>query len=123
MRQKKYLVGLIGEGIQGSRSPSLHEEEGRNLGLSLHYQLIDLARSGHSIADLPVLIDAAEIMGFAGLNITHPGKQAVMPLLGELSGAISNAIANENYFCSSYTNNIIMFLRTDKSTTRYKDRL
>lgn len=95
MRQKKYLVGLIGEGIQGSRSPALHEGEGRNLGLFLHYQLIDLARSAHSIADRPLLLDAAELMGFAGLNITHPGKQAVMPLLGELS-ADAKAIGAAN---------------------------
>jgi len=82
---RKVLVGLIGEGIQGSRSPAMHEEEARNVGLSLHYQLIDLVRAGRSIDALPLLIEAAQVMGFAGLNITHPCKQAVLPLLDDLS--------------------------------------
>jgi len=81
----KFLVGLIGEGIQGSRSPALHEQEARDLGFSLHYQLIDLARDGRSASDLPRLLDAAEAVGFAGVNITHPCKQAVLPLLDRLS--------------------------------------
>ncbi len=81
----KFLVGLIGEGIQGSRSPALHEQEARNLGFALHYQLIDLARDGRSAADLPRLLDAAQAVGFAGVNITHPCKQAVLPLLDRLS--------------------------------------
>jgi shikimate dehydrogenase len=83
--KSKFLIGLIGEGIQGSRSPALHEEEAREQGLTLHYELIDLAQGGQSVADLPRLIGSAEAMGFAGLNITHPCKQAVLPLLDELS--------------------------------------
>ena len=82
---RKFLVGLIGEGIQGSRSPALHEHEARHLGLALHYQLIDLARDGRSASDLPRLLDAAQAVGFAGVNITHPCKQAVLPLLDRLS--------------------------------------
>jgi shikimate dehydrogenase len=81
----KFLVGLIGEGIQGSRSPALHEQEARRQGLTLHYELIDLAEGGRSIADLPRLIESAEASGFDGLNITYPCKQAVLPLLDELS--------------------------------------
>ena len=81
----KFLVGLIGDGIQGSRSPALHEEEARHHGLTLHYELIDLARGGRNVADLPRLIDSAQGMGFDGLNITYPCKQAVLPLLDELS--------------------------------------
>ncbi len=91
----RFLAGLIGEGIQGSRSPAMHEQEARRLGLSLHYQLIDLARSGRTVADLPLLLEAAQIMGFVGLNITHPCKQAVLPLLDELS-ADAHAIGAVN---------------------------
>ena len=81
----KFLVGLIGEGIQGSRSPALHEQEARCQGLTLHYELIDLAQGGQGIADLPRLIESAEAVGFDGLNITYPCKQAVLPFLDELS--------------------------------------
>jgi shikimate dehydrogenase len=39
----------------------------------------------HDQADLEGLLTAAERMGFTGLNITHPCKQAVLPLLHVLS--------------------------------------
>ena len=80
---KKLLLGLIGAGIQRSMSPALHEEEGRHHGLRVHYQLIDLQGAGNDA--LPLLIKAARVMGFAGLNITFPCKQAVIPLLDRLS--------------------------------------
>ena len=85
MAKSKFLVGLIGEGIQESLSPALHEEEARRQGITLRYQLIDLARDGRSVADLPRLIGSGEAAGFDGFNITHPCKQAVLPLLTELS--------------------------------------
>lgn len=81
----KLLLGLIGAGIQRSLSPALHEEEGRHHGLRVHYQLIDLDAAGVGIEALPGLVAAARIMGFAGLNITYPCKQAVIPLLDALS--------------------------------------
>lgn len=85
MDEGKALVGLIGSGIGRSLTPAMHEEEARHHGLRLHYQLVDLDRSGAGEKDLPGLIAAARIMGFAGLNITYPCKQAVIPLLDGLS--------------------------------------
>jgi len=82
---RKVLVGLIGDGIQLSLSPYLHEEEGARHGLKLHYHLIDLAYDAAGAANLPLLIEAVRKMGFAGVNITHPCKQAVIPLLDDLS--------------------------------------
>ena len=79
------LCGLIGAGIQGSLSPALQEEEARQHGIRLHYQLIDLEASTRGADALPGLIEAARLMRFAGLNITHPIKQSVIPLLDELS--------------------------------------
>ena len=81
----KSLVGLIGAGIQLSLTPAMQEEEARRHGLRLHYQLIDLDRTPGSLAQLPALLTAARIMGFAGLNVTYPCKQAVLPLLDALS--------------------------------------
>lgn len=78
-------VGLIGSGIQASRSPRLHEQEARDSGISCSYQLFDLERLGAGVEALPELLDAAQSQGFAGLNITHPCKQAVIPLLDSLS--------------------------------------
>ena len=81
----RLLVGLIGAGIQRSLTPAMHEEEARAQGLKLHYQLIDLDAARVGADKLPTLIEAARVMGFAGLNITYPCKQAVIPLLDELS--------------------------------------
>lgn len=78
---KKILLGLIGAGIQRSLSPALHEEEGRHHGLRVHYQLIDVEAPDI----LPDLMRAIRVIGFAGVNVTYPFKQAVLPLLDALS--------------------------------------
>jgi len=85
LRRRSFLVGLIGAGIQESRAPAMHECEGVAQGLNYVYRLIDVDGPGFDAQALPELIRAAERMGFDGLNITHPCKQAVIPLLTELS--------------------------------------
>jgi shikimate dehydrogenase len=80
-----FLIGLIGAGIQASASAALHEREGDAHGYRYLYRLIDLERLGVGPEALPDLLIAAERMGFAGLNITHPLKQSVIPLLTDLS--------------------------------------
>jgi shikimate dehydrogenase len=82
---RRLLVGLVGAGIQRSLTPAMHEQEAQAQGLRLHYQLIDLDVTGQGPEALPMLIGAARTIGFAGLNITYPCKQAVIPLLDELS--------------------------------------
>jgi shikimate dehydrogenase len=82
---KNLLVGLIGAGIQASRTPSMHMHEGAEQGLAYVYRLIDLEQPGLGIEALPRLIAQAEREGYTGLNITHPCKQAVIPLLTDLS--------------------------------------
>jgi shikimate dehydrogenase len=79
------LAGLVGAGIQASRTPGLHEREGFEQGLRYIYRLIDLEVLGLDTGALPEILTAAERFGFAGLNITHPCKQAVIPLLDEMS--------------------------------------
>jgi shikimate dehydrogenase len=79
------LVGLIGKGIQRSKSPALHEAEAAAQGFRCIYELIDLDERGLEINALPSLLDEAESRGFSGVNITYPCKQAVIPLLQSLS--------------------------------------
>ncbi|HXU42266.1 MAG TPA: shikimate dehydrogenase [Burkholderiales bacterium] len=79
------LCGLIGAGIQGSRSPALQQAEARAQGLELVYRLIDLEKLGVGVEALPRLLDDAVRGGYSGLNITFPCKQAVMPLLHGVS--------------------------------------
>jgi shikimate dehydrogenase len=83
--QPAFLVGLIGAGIQASLTPAMHEREGAAQGLRYVYRLIDLTTLGLGGEALGELITAAQRMGFAGLNITHPCKQSVIPLLDDLS--------------------------------------
>jgi shikimate dehydrogenase len=80
-----FLVGLLGQAIQASRTPALHEREGAELGVRYIYRLIDIEKIGVTPEALPELVTAAERLGFNGLNITHPFKKAVIPLLSELS--------------------------------------
>jgi shikimate dehydrogenase len=63
----------------------MHEREADEQGLRYVYRLIDLDRLGLGVEALPELLTAAKRMGFAGLNVTYPCKQAVIPLLDELS--------------------------------------
>ena len=79
------LVGLIGAGIQRSSSPSLHMDEGQALGIDYRYEILDLDQVAGGSEALPSLLDQAQAQGYAGLNITFPCKQSVIPLLHELS--------------------------------------
>ena len=98
---RSVLAGLIGNGIQASRTPAMHEHEGDAQGLRLLYQKIDLEKLGLGADALPELLTAAERMGFSGLNITHPCKQAVLAHLDELSpdaaalGAVNTVVLRD----------------------------
>ncbi|OEV07191.1 shikimate dehydrogenase, partial [Streptomyces nanshensis] len=93
--ERTYLVGLIGSGIGPSLSPALHEREAERLGLRYVYRLVDLDGTGASPGPpgpgeaaperAGALVRAAGELGFDGLNITHPCKQAVIPHLDELA--------------------------------------
>ena len=95
------LAGLIGYGIQGSLTPAMHEQEGAAQGLRYVYRRIDLQALGLGVEALPELLTAAERTGFDGLNITFPCKQAVIPLLHELSddaaalGAVNTVVLRD----------------------------
>lgn len=95
------LAGLIGAGIQASRTPALHEHEGAAQGLNYLYRLIDLDQLKLDSTALEELLTAAQYMNFTGLNITFPCKQAILPLLDELSpeargiGAVNTVVLKD----------------------------
>ena len=82
---RRFLTGLIGSGILASRSPWMHEQEGDAQGVRLVYSLFDFADRGWDAERLPGLLAALQDVGFAGVNVTYPFKQAIIPLLDELS--------------------------------------
>ena len=81
----RVLLGLIGAGIQQSLTPPLQEAEGDAHGLRIQYRILDVDLLGLGDHALPRLLDAARITGFAGVNVTFPCKQEVLPLLDGLS--------------------------------------
>lgn len=84
-RPRTVLVGLIGEGVSPSLSPSMHELEGARHGIHYVYRTIDL-QEGEGTADgIARLLGATRRLGFDGLNVTHPVKQTVIPLLDRLA--------------------------------------
>jgi shikimate dehydrogenase len=94
-------AGLIGSGIQQSLTPALHMEEGAEQGLNYRYELLDLDRINGGVAALPSLLANAQERGFAGLNITHPCKQTILPMLDSLSddakalGAVNTVVFSD----------------------------
>ncbi|GAA4475599.1 shikimate dehydrogenase [Rhodococcus olei] len=79
-----FLCGLVGSGISRSLTPTLHEAEGRAHGVGYVYRILDIDTLG-GVAALPRIVSSAVEFGFDGLNVTHPCKQAVIPLLDDLT--------------------------------------
>lgn len=79
------IVGLLGSGIQLSRTPRMHEVEGARLGLRHIYRLLDTDQPGFSDRSVADILWAVETAGFSGINVTYPYKQAILPHLDELS--------------------------------------
>jgi shikimate dehydrogenase len=97
---KKLLTGLIGAPIAHSASPAMHERAAEALGLRGHYQLIEVA--GADAAGLAMMLEGVRRLGFAGVNVTFPYKEAVVPLLDELApaaaamGAVNTVVVRDN---------------------------
>jgi shikimate dehydrogenase len=95
----KYLTGLIGAPIAQSAAPAMHEQAADALGVRCHYQLIEVPDA--DAAALRALLDGARRLGFAGVNVTFPYKEAVLPLLDELSarardiGAVNTVVVRD----------------------------
>ncbi|WP_298886786.1 shikimate dehydrogenase [uncultured Bradyrhizobium sp.] len=88
---KKLLTGLIGAPIAHSASPAMHERAAEALGLRGHYQLIEVA--GADATALSMMLEGVRRLGFAGVNVTFPYKEAVVPLLDELASTAATMAA------------------------------
>jgi len=78
-------AGLVGRGISLSRTPAMHEAEGRAHGMDYGYRLFDLDDQALPGRALSAIIELAEAEGLAGLNVTYPFKFAAIEYLHELS--------------------------------------
>lgn len=95
------LIGLLGQGIQASRTPGMHMAEGEALGIPYEYRLID-TESLDGALDLDGLLTRLAAAGYDGLNVTFPYKQAVIPHLTDIAasaaavGAVNTVLLRGN---------------------------
>jgi shikimate dehydrogenase len=77
----------------------MHEQAAASLGLYCYYQLIEVAGAGR--AELRTLLDGVKRLGFAGVNVTFPYKEAVIDLLDDISpgatvvGAVNTIVVRD----------------------------
>jgi len=100
LTRSAFLTGLIGAPIAHSAAPAMHEQAADDLGVRCHYQLIEIAGAGRE--ELRVLLEGVRRLGFAGVNVTYPYKEAVVGLLDELSpdaaaiGAVNTVVVRDD---------------------------
>jgi shikimate dehydrogenase len=83
-------AALVGRSIGASRTPGMHNAEGRRLGLDYAYGRLDFDALGLPDSALGAVVAEAVRQGLAGLNVTHPFKQAI---IAELDGLSEEAAA------------------------------
>lgn len=92
---KTKTVGLIGDPVSHSVSPQMHNAAFKKLDLDYCYIAMQVDKN-----DLKKALDGIRAENFAGVNVTVPHKEAVIPLLDEVTklprliGAV-NTIKNE----------------------------
>ncbi|HEX3996638.1 MAG TPA: shikimate dehydrogenase [Acetobacteraceae bacterium] len=83
MINRQALIGLLGANIMKSLAPALHIDAFAAAGITGHYHLMDVDQlPGRTLQNL---LAAVKTAGFIGVNVTFPFKQAVIPLLDQLS--------------------------------------
>ncbi len=116
MSEPRALVGLIGANIVQSLSPALHEDAFAAAGIRGAYHLMDTdVLAGRS---LPDLVLAVRTVGFLGINVTFPFKEAVVPLLDALSpeaaqiGAVNTVVIDRDGRMAGHNTDRIGFRRS-----------
>ena len=99
MAERRALLGLIGAPIAHSAAPAMHEAAGAAVGIRVHYQLIEVP--GADAATLRLLAEGVRRLGFAGVNVTFPYKEAILPLLDAIDpdaapiGAVNTVVVRD----------------------------
>ena len=108
---KTRVCGIIGDPIEHSMSPVMHNAAFEALGLDYAYLPFRVRRE-----ELPEAIAGIRALNLVGLNVTLPHKVSVIPLLDRLDamaermGAV-NTIVNENGVLAGYNTDAPGFLQ------------
>lgn len=109
---KTKLIGLLGLPVDHSFSPAMQNAAFEHLGLNYVYLAFPV-----NPEDVGSVLRAFRAAGVAGLNVTVPHKEAVMPYLDEISseaayaGAV-NTIVNDNGRLVGYNTDGTGFLKS-----------
>jgi shikimate dehydrogenase len=97
--ETRVLLGLVGSPIKSSASPAMHEAAAAAAGFQAFYHLIDVPGAGRE--DLRLMLEGVRRLGFSGVNVTFPYKEAVLPLLDMVAadaamiGAVNTVVVSE----------------------------
>ena len=114
MASKTYA--LIGEKLGHSMSPGIHFQMLDMIHVEGVYGLLEVARE-----NVPKIVDSLKVLGIAGVNVTVPYKQMIMPYLDEIDadaqaiGAI-NTIAFKDGKAIGYNTDCYGFMTMLKVT-------
>ncbi|AVH62205.1 shikimate dehydrogenase [Nostoc sp. 'Peltigera membranacea cyanobiont' 213] len=101
---KTKLLGVIGHPVEHSLSPLMHNAAIANLGLNYVYLPFPIAPE-----NLEVAIAGFAAIGVVGFSVTIPHKQAIMPLLSEITplaqtiGAVNTVSRQNNQWVGTNT--------------------
>lgn len=115
---KTQLLGVIGHPIEHSLSPVMHNAAIEQLGVNFVYLPFPIAPES-----LAQAIEGFRAIGLKGFSVTIPHKQAIMPLLSEISptaqaiGAVNTVCRTEAGWSGTNTD-VIGFLAPLKALER-----
>ncbi len=101
---KTKLLGVIGHPVEHSLSPVMHNGAIANLGLDYVYLPFPIAPE-----NLEIAIAGFASVGIVGFSVTIPHKQAIMPLLSEITpiaqaiGAVNTVSRQNNQWVGTNT--------------------
>ena len=108
---KTQVCGIIGDPIEHTMSPAMHNAAFRELGLD--YVYVAFRVKSHELAGA---ISGVRVLGIRGLNVTIPHKVTIIPFLDELDplaekiGAV-NTIVNKEGMLKGYNTDATGFLQ------------
>lgn len=110
------MACLLGDPVEHSVSPAMHNESFRQLGIDCTYLAFRVGEE-----ELPGVVDGLRRMDVVGFNLTMPDKNRICDLCDELTAAVAiggaaNTVVNRDGRLIAYTTDGIGFMDACKET-------